>query len=107
MDVVFVISVPFNSRRYELVEWNQLLIESHLNVYRDCSLESEPWSPERVLSLPTHYLMCPADTVRHLSVVKAWAQSQPNGAGIQGQFASRWLRSSLSFYSATITPFVK
>lgn len=60
-----------------------------------------------VLSLPTHYLMCPEDTVRHLSVVKAWAQSQPNGAGIQGQLASRWLRSSLSFYSGTITPFVK
>lgn len=102
-----MISVPFNSRLYELVEWNQLLIQSHLNVYRDCSLESERWSPEGVLSLPTHYLKCPEDTVRHLSVVKAWAQPQPNGAGVQGQLASRWLRSCLSFYSGTITPLVK
>lgn len=82
MDVAFVISVPFNSPMYELVEWNQLLIQSHLNVYRDCSLESERWSPEGVLSLPTHCLKCLEDAVRHLSVVKAWTQSQPNGAGL-------------------------
>lgn len=38
MDVAFVISVPFNSRLYELVDRNQLKIQSPLNVYRDCSL---------------------------------------------------------------------